>query len=169
MRIWIKTGAAVLAFVPMAILLVLIFGGSKFLPDSVEKPIYLACAIFNFPAVSILSLIATFRPTRWVYFLCVLSFLSAWSSFIAWLFWRIAETFMGEDEPEFDSNPERAKFDWAGFRIRFFFGFIIGFLLGWRLVPDSSSEATFLVAMTLTGLFVGVTYGLYRPNFWSRS
>jgi hypothetical protein len=167
MRVWIKIGAATLAVVPMLLLLPVLALGKVF-PESIAKPIYMACAIFNFPAFSIFTLIQTHHLSKTAEFLCLFFCLMAWSSFMAWVFWKIAGTFLGEDEPEYETNPERAKYDWTGFWIRFVLGFIVGFLFGWRFVRNSKSVATLLTAMIGTGLFVGLAYGLYRPNFWSR-
>jgi len=160
MRGVIKIGAAALAFIPM-LLLVLLRG-------ELPKPIFIGCAIFDFPALSIFTLIKTYHLGGLPEFLYLIICLMVWSLFIAWVFWKIAGTFLGEDEPEFESNPERVKFDWSGFWVRFFFGFLIGFLIGWRFVRSSTSQSTVLTAMIITGLFVGLAYGLYRPNFWGR-
>jgi hypothetical protein len=85
---------------------------------------------------------------------------------MAWVFWKIAGTFQGEDEPE----ATRGEYDWAGFRVRFFIGFIVGFLSGWRFVRYTKSMTTLLIASIVTGLLGGFIYGISRPpDFWSRS
>ena len=92
-----------------------------------------------------------------------------WASFIGWVFWKIAATFLGEEELEFETHPEKAKFDWERFRIRFFFGFIIGFLCGWRFVKKTHSMQTVVVASIVAGIIGGFVFGISRPpNFWSR-
>jgi uncharacterized membrane protein YbjE (DUF340 family) len=170
MRLWIKIGASILAFVPMLVLLlILAFWKSGLLPGSIFKPIYIACAIFNFPAFGLTySVKLAFNLSQSASMVWMIIVMVLWSSFIAWVFLKIAEEFLGENEPEFETNPERAKFDWIGFQVRFVLGFIIGFLIGWRFVRYSTSKTTVLIAMIVTGLFVGLAYGLYRPNFWSR-
>jgi hypothetical protein len=167
MRLWIKIGAATFAFIPMFVLMfVLFFGGG--LPESIAKPTYTVCAIFNFPALLILALLKTYHVGKPFEVLSLVVLLLLWSSFIAWFFWKIAEEFLGEGEPEFETNPEKAKFDWVGFQVRFVLGFIIGFLIGWRFVRYSTSKTMILISMIVSGLIVGLAYGLYRPNFWSR-
>jgi hypothetical protein len=145
----------------------LVFG--RALPEFTAKPIYMACAIFDFPALSIFPLIQTYHLSKSAEFLRLGFCLLAWSAFMAWVFWKIAGTFFGEDEPEFETNPERAKFDWVGFQVRFIVGFVLGFLFGWRFVRNTTSMFTMFAAMIITGLFVGLAFGLYRPNFWGRS
>ena len=168
-RFWIKAGSAALAFVPMAVFFFSAFLNSTgFLPAELGHKIVVICGMFNFPAFSLLTVVKTYHASKTVELAFLIIFMLAWSSFIAWLFWRVAGTFMGEDEPEFDTDPARAKFDWEGFRVRFFFGFIIGFLCGFRFVKNTHSMQTVVIASIISGTIGGFLLGLSRPNFWSR-
>jgi len=169
MRLWIKTGAAILAFVPMALYFLsgmLVTDG--ILSEKVGRYIAIGSGLFNLPAFTTTAVVKSFQFSKSTQFLVLVCSMLLWSSFLAWVFWQIAKEFLGEDEPEFETNPERAKFDWIGFQVRFCIGFVVGFLFGWRFVRYSTSKATLLTAMIITGLFCGLAYGLYRPSFWSR-
>jgi hypothetical protein len=168
MRIWIKIGAASLAFVPMVLLILSMVLPDVYLPEKINHGVLMGSAIFNFPACLLLKLAESYHLSRTVEMAVFICSALLWSSLVAWLFWRIAREFLGEDEPEFETNPERAKFDWVGFRVRFVIGFVVGFLFGWRFVRYSTSKTVLLASMTITGLIAGLAYGLYRPNFWSR-
>ncbi|HTR43807.1 MAG TPA: hypothetical protein VMH87_19520 [Pseudomonadales bacterium] len=169
MKLWIKIGAAGLAFVPLALYFLSGFlVANGLLPENIGRVIAIGCAIFNFPAFMLVYLVESFQANRTIEFLVLLGSTFLWSSFLAWFFWQMAKEFLGENEPEFETNPERAKYDWSGFWVRFVIGFVLGFLVGWRFVRYSTSITTCLIAMTVTGLFCGLAYGLYRPNFWAR-
>lgn len=169
MRTWIKIGAAGLAFVPMALYFLsawLTSGG--YLPSSIGRYIATGCGLAELPAFSLLKLVKTYHLGNFAEMVFFVVSMLLWSFFLAWVFWQIAKEFLGENEPEFDTNPERARYDWVGFRVRFVCGFVIGFLSGWRFVSRTTSVPVMLVAMTIVGFLVGLGFGLYRPNFWSR-
>jgi hypothetical protein len=101
-----------------------------------------------------------------VFVISALVLMFLWSSFMAWFFWRAAGTLQGEDEPE----AARGKYDWVAFQIRFFIGFVFGFLVGWKFVRYITSMKTLLIASFTTGIICGLLYALSRPpDFWSRS
>jgi hypothetical protein len=169
MRTRVKIGAACLAFVPMALYYLSAWlADVGLLPESIGRFVAVSCGLFDLPAFLILSPLKSYHVNDSVVTGCLVVSMLLWSSIVGWLFWQIAKEFLGENEPEFDTNPERAKFDWVGFRVRFVCGFVIGFLSGWRLVRNTTSKATMFAAMTIVGLVVGLAFGLYRPNFWSR-
>ena len=144
-------------------MLVLLFAREVGAP--VSQPVVTGCAIFNFPALSLLRLIQTFNVSPSVEILSGLLLMLLWSSFVAWFFWRAVGTLQGEDEPD----DQRGKFDWVGFQVRFVIGFVIGCLVGWRFVKSSTSMKTLLIASVVTGLIGGIILGLSRPpNFWAR-
>ena len=162
-RTWIKISAAGIAFIPIFLAALVRLG---IVPDTLLGTWWM---IFNFPALGLTYSVKTaFHLGQSASLVWLIFWLLSWSSFLAWVFWKIAGTFLGEDEPEFETHPESAKFDWNGFWVRFVCGFAIGFLVGWRLVRNSTGKSTVLTAMIVTGLFCGLAYGLYRPNFWSR-
>jgi hypothetical protein len=155
----IKIIAALTAYVPM---MVLILVPDSTLPEAISLP----CKIIEYPALSSLSAVATFHPARLTLYLIALGLLFAWSSVLAWLAWRMAGTFQGEDEPDVT----RGQYDWAGFRVRFVIGFILGFLSGWRVVRNSQSMKTLFIASMVGGLVGGICYGAAPPpDFWSRT
>ena len=160
-----------MAFVPMFLFfLSLILVQVKILPAGVGRQIAIVCAAINFPVILLPALEKTYHVGKATSAVLLFFAMLAWSSLLAWIFWKMAATFQGEDEPEFDTNPEKAKFDWEGFRIRFFFGFIIGFLCGFRFVKNTTSMRTVLAASIITGILGGILFGVARPpNFWSRS
>jgi hypothetical protein len=169
MKFWIKLGAAGLAFVPMALyFLSAVMVADDVLPRNVSRNIAIGCGIFNFPALMVTYLVKSFQANKATQLLVLLGTALLWSSFLAWFFWQIAKEFLGENEPEFETDPQKAKYDWTGFWVRFVIGFVLGFLVGWRFVRYSTSAITCLIAMTVTGLFCGLAFGLYRPNFWAR-
>ena len=170
MRLYIKIAVASLAFVPMAaFFLGALQIAHGILTENIIRYVQIGGWIFNLPAFGIASSIQqAFNLSKSASELCLLVCMLLWSSFMAWIFWQIVKEFLGENEPEYETNPQRAKYDWAGFRVRFFFGFILGFLFGWRFVRDTTSLSVMLAAMTIVGLLVGLVFGLYRPNFWSR-
>ena len=156
-----KIGGASLAYLPM---LVIVLAGKLDIP--VSQAIVKGCAIFNFPALSLVSLIQTYHVSHSVQVSSAVVLMFLWSSFIAWFFWRAVGTFQGDDEPE----DRRGQYDWVGFRVRFVIGFVAGFLVGWRFVRYSTSMKTLLIASIVTGVICGLIYGLSRPpDFWSRS
>jgi hypothetical protein len=156
-----KIAGAGLAYLPM---LVLLF--AKQLGFSVSQAVITGCAIFNFPALSLLKLIQTYHVSHTVDVLSGIVLMLIWSSFIAWFFWRAVGTLQGDDEPD----DRRGQYDWVGFRLRFVIGFVIGSLIGWRFVRYTTSMKTLLVASIVTGIIGGLIYGLSRPpDFWSRS
>jgi hypothetical protein len=156
-----KIGGASLAYLPMFVLLF-----ARALDFPVSQAIVTGCAIFNFPALSLLGLIQTYHFSHWVEVLSGVILMFLWSSFIAWFFWRAVGTFQGDDEPD----DRRGQYDWVGFRVRFAIGFVIGVLVGWRFVRHSTSMKTLLIASVVTGIIGGLIYGLSRPpDFWSRS
>src|SRR5688500_15268845 len=114
----------------------------------VSQAIVTGCAIFNFPALSLLRLIQTYHVSPSVEILSALLLMLSWSSFVAWFFWRAVGTFQGDDEPD----DQRGKFDWVGFQVRFVIGFVVGSLVGWRFVRSSTSMKTLLIASLVTGL-----------------
>jgi hypothetical protein len=155
----LKIGVAILAYVPMLLLLFAKLGAP------VSEPIVTGCAIFNFPALSLLRLIQTYHPSPSLEIWSALLLMLSWSSFLAWFFWRAVGTFQGDDEPD----DQRGKFDWVGFQVRFVIGFVVGCLIGWRFVRSSTSMKTLLLASVVTGLIGGIIFGLSRPpNFWAR-
>jgi hypothetical protein len=162
----IKIGAASLAYIPMVVLIfTVILVHYEIFSESGAKPVLIGCGIFNFPAFSILALIETYHVGLPVLVSSAIVLMLFWSSFLAWLFWKIAGTFQGEDEPP----AANGKYDWDGFQVRFFLGFIIGFLCGWRFVKYTTSMKTLLIASVVSGLIGGLVYGLTRPpDFWSR-
>ena len=166
-RFRIKIGAASLAYLPMiAFIITIVLVHSGVFSESGAKPIIIGCGIFNFPAFSILALIKTFNVSWLVFVISALVLMFLWSSFMAWFFWRAAGTLQGEDEPE----TTRGKYDWVAFQLRFFIGFVVGFLCGWRFVRYTPSLRTLLIASFTTGIIGGLLYGLSRaPDFWSRS
>lgn len=156
----LKIGAASLAYVPM---LVLLFAKAPGVP--VSQAVVTGCALFNFPALSLLALIKTYHVSQSVEMWCGLLLMLLWSSFVAWLFWRAVGTLQGDDE----ADDQRGKYDWAGFQVRFVIGFVVGSLVGWRFVRDSTSIKTLLIASLVTGVIGGILFGLSRPaNFWAR-
>jgi len=165
--ILIKTAAASVAFVPMLVLILMSWIYHRNVhASSVTKTIYLSCAIFNFPAFSVLALIKTFNVSQSAYMASAVTLMFLWSSFLAWFFWRVARVLLGEDEPP----ASRGKYDWVAFQMRFVVGFIFGFLFGWRFVKYTTSIKTTLIACFVTGIFCGFLYGISRPpDFWSRS
>ncbi len=157
----IKIAVASLAFIPMLILIL----NSVLFREENSNVIIKGCIIFNFPAFSLLALLNTFHVSALVRALSAIVLMLCWSLFVAWFFWRVAGTFLGEDEPD----DQRGKYDWGAFRIRFVIGFIIGFLIGWRFVRYSTSMSTLLIASCVTGVIGGFLYGISRPpDFWSR-
>jgi hypothetical protein len=156
-----KIGGAGLAYLPM---LVLMFAAVTGFP--MNHVVATGCAIFNFPAFSLLQLIQTGHPSHSVAVACGFALMFSWSSLIAWLFWQAVGTMQGEDEPE----DQRGKFDWVRFQVRFFIGFILGFLMGWRFVAHTTSGTTVLIASIVTGIIGGFLFGLSRPpDFWNRT
>ncbi|HEY2328800.1 MAG TPA: hypothetical protein VGI63_03185 [Verrucomicrobiae bacterium] len=164
---WVKISAAGLAFLPMIILILATMLHHKgILSEAAAKPVIMGCVIFNFPAFSIVLFIKTFNVSWLILTSSALILMFLWSSFLAWFFWKVAATFLGEEEPE----TTRGQYDWAAFRIRFFIGFVVGFLCGWRFVKEATSMKTVLIASIITGLIGGFLYGITRPpDFWSRS
>lgn len=150
-----------MAYLPMLVLL-----SAKALDFPVNQALVTGCAIFNFPAFSLLRLIQTYHVSHSVEALSAVVLMFFWSSFIAWFFWRAVGTLQGDDE----SADQRGQYDWVGFQVRFVVGFVVGFLFGWRFVRNSTSMKPLLIASIVTGLIGGLIYGLSRPpNFWSRS
>jgi hypothetical protein len=84
-----------------------------------------------------------------------------WSCILAWVCWQYAKLLLGEDE--LDGRP----FDLTAWRLRFVIGFIGGFLYGWRFARNSDGE-TILEFMVITGIIVGLAFGAWRENYWSR-
>jgi hypothetical protein len=156
-----KIGGASLAYLPM---LALLFTRALNFPG--KDAVVTGCAIFNFPALSLLRLIQTYHVSHSVELLCGVAFMFLWSSFVAWFFWRAVGTFQGDDEPDC----QRGQYDWVSFQVRFAIGFVIGSLVGWRFVKYTTSMKTMLIASVVTGIIGGLIYGLSRPpDFWSRS
>jgi hypothetical protein len=169
MRTWIKIGVASLAFVPMVLyFLSAALTNAGFLPENIGHYVLIGCAVCDFPAFLIIAGFQNVHLIKHHEILYLLGFMLVWSSLVAYFFWQMAREFLGENEPEYETNPEHAKYDWVGFRVRFVCGFVIGFLGGWRVVRYSTSVPVLLTAMTVVGLLVGLGFGLYRPNFWSR-
>jgi len=162
----VKAAAASLAYVPTLVF----FEICTFHIEGVRNepfPYYVAkgCLIFNFPAFSMLQLVKTFHMSRFTLGLWELGLMFAWSSLIAWLFWRIAGALQLEEEPE----AVHSKFDWIGFQVRFAIGFVLGCLFGWRFVKYTKSMTTLFLASIITGVVAGLAYGFSaRENFWSR-
>jgi hypothetical protein len=120
MRLWIKLLAGSMAFLPMALyFLVGAFFAGRVPSNHIVHYIVVGSALFNFPAFSILALVKTYHVSKVFELLSLVGLMLLWSSIIAWVFWRIASTFLGEDEPDYETNPDGAKFDWVGFRVRF--------------------------------------------------
>jgi hypothetical protein len=170
MKKLIKIGAAGLAFFPMfALVTAAALRHKDLLSESTADFIIKWCAIFNFPAYSVLALIKSFNVSQIVLFISAFFLMLLWSSLVAWFFWKAAGTFQGEDEPDAEKARAGGKYDWVGFQVRFFIGFIIGFLFGWRFVKNSTSMSTLLTASIITGIIAGLLYGLSRPpDFWTR-
>jgi hypothetical protein len=156
----LKVGAASLAYLPM---LVLLF--AKALGVAIPEAVVIGCAIFHFPAVSLLMLIRTFHLNPAVEALSALALLLLWSTFVAWFFWRAVGTLQGDDEPDC----RRGQYDWDAFFVRFAVGFVLGGLVGWRFVRYSTSMTTLVIASIVTGCVGGFFFGISRPpDFWSR-
>lgn len=166
-KVLVKIGAAGLAYLPMILFIItVVLIHSGIFSESGAKPILIGCGIFNFPAFSILTPIKTYNVSWLVLASSAIILMFLWSSFLAWVFWKVAETLQGEDEPE----ATRGKYDWVGFQVRFFIGFVVWFLCGWRFVRYTTSMKTLLIASVTTGIIGGLLYGLSRPpDFWSRS
>jgi hypothetical protein len=162
----VKAAAAGLAYVPMLVF----FEVCAFHTEGVRNhdfPYYAlkGCMIFNFPAVSVLALVKTFHMSRLTLGLWELCLMFAWSSLIAWLFWRIAGALQSQDEPE----TVQSKFDWIGFQVRFAIGFVLGCLYGRRFVKYTKSMTTLVLASAITGVVAGLAYGFAgREDFWAR-
>lgn len=127
------------------------------------------CSCFFIPVFGLFRLTQVFQISEALRTLVLVSLMLAWSVFVAWLYIQMSKEFRGENEPEYESDPTRAKYDWVGFRVRFVCGFIVGFGAGWRLVEETNDWAEMFGAMTAVGVFMGLVFGLSRPNFWSRS
>jgi len=155
MRKTIKLAVTALAFVPA---LVAILNFWRILPKSA---IVNAAVIFNLPAVSLTHSLMTPDTDARVVFGILLLTMFLWSALIAVVFRKVAGMFLGEDEVE------GRKFDWVAFQVRFAFGFVIGFLAGWRLAINSG-KTTILISMIASGIFGGLLLGSWRENFWSR-
>lgn len=150
-----------MAYFPMLVLLL-----ARILDFPVNQAVVTGCAIFNFPALSLVRLIQTYHVSHSVEALSAVVLMFLWSSFIAWFFWRAVGTFQGDDEPDC----QRGHYDWVGFRVRFVIGFVVGSLVGWRFVKYTTSMKTLLIASVVTGVIGGLIFGLSRPpDFWSRS
>jgi hypothetical protein len=162
----IKAAAATLAYIPMVVLIVMSALQQKSIGGAaLGKSLTTGCAIFNFPAFSLLALIETFHVSSSILALSAVALMFAWSSFLAWFFWRAAGTFLGEDE----APDQHGKYDWQGFQVRFVIGFVLGCLFGWRLVADTTSMKTMFTACGITGVVAGLLFGLSRPaSLWSR-
>jgi hypothetical protein len=155
-----KMAGASLAYIPMLVVLL-----ARLLIVPAENPIVTGCVIFNLPALSLWVILQGYHVSPAVEFLSGLALLLAWSSLVAWLFWRIVGTFQGEDEAE----DQHGRFDWVGFRVRFAIGFVVGLLSGWRFVKYTTSMQTLLIASIVGGFIGGMAFGLSRPpDFWSR-
>jgi len=163
----IKAAAASLAYIPMLVLIVMFVLGQKSIEGAtLGKSMATGCAIFNFPAFSLLALIKTFHVSSLTLTLSAVVLMFTWSSFLAWFFWRAAGTLLGEDE----APDQHGKYDWKGFQVRLVIGFVAGCLLGWRFVAYTTSTKTMFTACGITGVVAGLLYGISRPaNFWSRS
>jgi hypothetical protein len=159
MRSWIKISAASLAFLP---LVSFAFAGVLYQLGILSQPtlasVSHAAALFNFPPMMIVALIKTFNVSESLLGWCVIICVSLWSSLVAWLFWRTAETLLGEDQPA------RRKFDWTGFPMRFICGFAVGFLAGLRFAINSTDARAILLSVTVTGIAAGLMIGLLRPD-----
>ncbi|HWF19392.1 MAG TPA: hypothetical protein VG754_08990 [Verrucomicrobiae bacterium] len=162
MRLTIKIGAAILAFIPMVLMFAAVGLSSKgLISQALGIKIFAGCGIFYFPVLSIMSAVNTFHVGKIVQLSVLLIGLFSWSLLIAWMLWKIAGTLQGEEEP-------RKKFDWIGFQVRFVCGFIVGCLSGWRFVRYTTSTKTLVVATLLTGFTFGVAFGLMRTReLWS--
>jgi hypothetical protein len=155
-----KMAGASLAYLPMLVLL-----SARLTGFPASGTVLTGCAIFNYPALSLLLAIETYQLSHPVEIFCGWVLMLLWSSLVACLFWKAVGTFQGEDEPE----NQRGKFDWIGFQVRFAIGFAVGALVGWRFVKYTTSMKTLLIASIVSGCIGGLAFGLSRPpDFWSR-
>lgn len=152
----IKVGAATVAFVPIVILLL---NYANVLKDS---PLVTGAVFFNLPALSLSMAIDTvYHPDEKTALALLLFVMVLWASLVSVVFWKFAKMFLSEGELG------GGKFDWVAFQVRFFCGFVIGFLFGWRFVKYSDGSAI-LICMTITGIIGGLILGAWHENFWRR-
>jgi hypothetical protein len=163
----LKLLATSVAYIPMAVLIIAYSPMFRHVAATpVGRAILFACAMFDFPAVGLIASLQTAHPNETFFAVSALLLLISWSSLVAWFFWRIVGTFLGEDEPP----ALKGQYDWVGFRVRFVIGFILGFLFGWRFVKTTHSKKVVLVACFVSGLVGGFIYGISRPpDFWTRT
>lgn len=152
----IKTTAAILAFVPGVLLVLNLL---RVIPYSSMVG---AAGVLDYPALGLTKLWVEFNPNRVIAIIVLLVTMLLWSALVAVVFWKLAAFFLGEDEVG------GQKFDWIGFQVRFFCGFVIGFLIGWRIVRYSDGK-TILLWMIGSGVFLGLVFGASKPDFWARS
>jgi len=144
-----------------------VFGGEHLTPKSLIGTVFLVCSLYYLPVFSLMTAIETFHINKFVWLAIFLIGLISWSGLIACVLWKIVATIQGEEEPGGLNNGGR--FDWVRFQVRFFCGFVLGCLFGWRFVRNTNSFSTMLIASLVTGLVVGLVFGLSRPpDFWSR-
>jgi hypothetical protein len=155
MRTSIKIGVASLAFLPPVVLVLI---AAYHLQIPLLKT---GATVLEIPALLMIRLADAFCPDRNVAGILAVVATLLWSSVMAIVLWKYTGMLLNEDEPEGE------KFDWVGFRLRFFLGFIVGFLVGWRFVRYSDKQ-TILIAMILSGVLGGFAFGAWRENFWQR-
>ena len=61
---------------------------ARVLDFPVSQVVVTGCAIFNFPALSLLRLIQTYHVNHSIEVLSGVVMMFLWSSFIAWFFWK---------------------------------------------------------------------------------
>jgi hypothetical protein len=116
---------------------------------------------FLIPATGIATIIYTFDLPDNVKLITLIGMILIWSGMLAWICVRYTAMLLGEDEPG------GLPFDWVAWRIRFYIGFAIGFLLGWRMARYSDTF-TIIGMMMIVGAIGGFVFGAYRENFWRR-
>jgi hypothetical protein len=115
----IKAAAASLAYIPMVALIVASVVRQEAIGNApLGKSLTTGCVIFNIPAFSVLALINTFHVSSPILTLSAIVLMLAWSSFVAWFFWRAAGTLLGKDE----APDQHGRYDWKGFQVRFVIG-----------------------------------------------
>ncbi len=170
MKTCAKIIAVVLAFVPMIFYFLIVrLQPSWDFATGLGRYFATLCKFFFFPVLGLFRLTEVFRLSQVQSSVFFIGLMLIWSAFVAWLFIQMLKEFRGENEPEYESDPARAKFDWVGFQVRFVCGCIIGLLTGWEFVRQTNSWAEMFGAMTAGGIFVGLILGFSRRNFWSRN
>src|SRR5258708_8580474 len=110
-RHFIKVGAALFAFLPAIVLLLIYINVLQ------QSLLVKSALIFNFTAIALSMAVDTayhFNERSILIFTLVAMVL--WAALISIVFWKFAGMFLNEE------GLEGQKFDWVGFQIRFFCG-----------------------------------------------